>query len=149
MLGYEKLKKIGIINEPEIRTFSMRIEKNKYEKLPSKRITNKNLHLSDNDFSMLIKMKGINFQETVLKFVLLGNKDLFEILGNSYYIKEINEALIKDRNDSKNQENIKYCFNMKKTLKMLINESIDLYKKYMSMDNFKDRAIGLVTLDGE
>ena len=147
MIGYKKLNKIGIINKPDIQTFSMDISKLEKEKLGVKNNNNKNPHASDYFFSMLIKKKGFNFTDVILKFVILGNDELFDIMKNSYYIKEINEAMIRDEINNKNIENIKYCFNLKKTIRKLVNHSVDLNNKYMSKNNSKDLFLGLVTLD--
>ena len=81
MLGFRKLKKIGIINEPEIYTFSMVLDKEQIKIFPIKR-KNKNInpHISDNDFIELIKKNGISFSQVILKFVVLGNDELFQVM---------------------------------------------------------------------
>jgi len=144
MIGYLKLRKIGIINQPEIESFSMYLEKGKIEKLGTKR-ENGNLHVSDSDFSELINKKGIDFTKVILKFVIIGNDELFDIMKNSYYIKEIYEAMVKDENRFKNKNNIKFCFNIKNTLRKLVYESVEINKKY-NTNNLKDLALALVTL---
>jgi serine/threonine protein phosphatase PrpC len=144
MIGYLKLRKIGIINQPEIESFSMYLEKGKIEKLGTKR-ENGNLHVSDSDFSELINKKGIDFTKVILKFVIIGNDELFDIMKNSYYIKEIYEAMVKDENRHKNKNNIKFFFNIKNTLRKLVYESVEINKKY-NTNNLKDLALALVTL---
>lgn len=148
MIGFKKLKKIGITNEPEINTFSMVLDQGKIEGFHSKR-KNKilNPHISDIDFLELIKLKGINFSQVILKFVFIGNHKLFEIMKNSYYIKEINEAIKEDEIEFKNKDNIKYCFNLKKTIRKLLNNAVELNKKFFKNNNYKDLSISLVTLD--
>ena len=147
MLGFRKLKKIGIINEPEIHTFSMVLNKEYIQIFPTKR-KNKNInpHISDNDFIELIKKNGINFSQVILKFVVLGNDKLFQVMKKSYYIKEINEAMKKDEIENRQKDNIKYCFNLQKTLKKLINDGVELNKKLFNTNNFKDLSLSLVTL---
>ena len=147
MLGFRKLKKIGIINEPEIHTFSMVLDKEKIEIFPNKK-KNKNInpHISDSDFIELIRMKKISFTQVILKFVVLGNDKLFQVMEKSYYIKEINEAMKKDEIANKQKDNIKYSFNLQKTLRKLMNEAVELNKKFFNSNNFKDLSISLVTL---
>ena len=103
------------------------------------------LHVSDSDFSELINKKGIDFTKVILKFVIIGNDELFDIMKNSYYIKEIYEAMVKDENRFKNKNNIKFCFNIKNTLRKLVYESVEINKKY-NTNNLKDLALALVTL---
>ena len=68
-----------------------------------------------------------------------------DIMKNSYYIKEIYEAMVKDENRFKNKNNIKFCFNIKNTLRKLVYESVEINKKY-NTNNLKDLALSLVTL---
>ena len=145
MLGLNKLKKIGILNEPEIQTFSMDVGEVIKEALPTKH-KNNNPYVSDSDFSSIIKKNGINFTKIILKFVILGNDELFEIINNSYYIKEINEAMIKDENDSKNKENIKFCFNLNKSIQKLLNEASKLNEKIKNTDKCGDLSLAVVTI---
>ncbi len=101
MIGFIKLNKIGIIGEPDIQLFSMNIELAygmKYSK------NNKDFYFQNN----YMKSHNINFDEGKLKFIMIGNNELFEYLKSSYYIKEINEALLKDEANNKNKYNIKY-----------------------------------------
>ena len=147
MIGFKKLKKIGIINEPEINTFSMVLEQGKIEGFQTKRKSQiQNPHVSDIDFLELIKLKGINFSQVALKFVIIGNHKLFKIMKNSYYIKEINEAIKKDEIEYKNKDNIKFCFNLKNIVRKLLNDAVELNKKFSNNNNFKDLSIYLVTL---
>ena len=139
MIGFIKLNKIGIIGEPDIQLFSMNIELAygmKYSK------NNKDFYFQNN----YMKSHNINFDEGKLKFIMIGNNELFEYLKSSYYIKEINEALLKDEQNDKKKENIKYWFNLKNKVKKLVNESSDIHKKYMKIETFKDRCMALVTL---
>ena len=146
MIGYKKLNKIGIINNPDIQTFSMDVSKIEKERLGAKRI-NMNPHASDTLFHTLIKKKGIIFSDVILKFVLIGNDELFDIMKNSYYIKEINDAIIKDEIEYKNVENIKYFFNLNKTIRKLVDDSTELNKKFANDNNIKDRSLALVALE--
>ena len=91
-------------------------------------------------------LKGINFSQVVLKFVIIGNHKLFKIMKNSYYIKEINEAIKKDEIEYKNKDNIKFCFNLKNIVRKLLNDAVELNKKFSNNNNFKDLSIYLVTL---
>ena len=139
MIGFIKLNKIGIIGEPDIQLFSMNIELAygmKYSK------NNKDFYFQNN----YMKSHNINFDEGKLKFIMIGNNELFEYLKSSYYIKEINEALLKDEQNDKKKENIKCWFNLKNKVKKLVNESSDIHKKYMKIETFKDRCMALVTL---
>ena len=146
MIGYKKLNKIGIINNPDIQTFSMDVSKIEKERLGAKRI-NMNPHASDTLFHALIKKKGIIFSDVILKFVLIGNDELFDIMKNSYYIKEINDAIIRDEIEYKNVENIKYFFNLNKTIRKLVDDSTELNKKFANDNNIKDRSLALVALE--
>ena len=38
------------------------------------------------------------------------------------------------------------CFNLQKTLKKLINDGVELNKKFFNNNNFKDLSLSLVTL---
>lgn len=145
MIGYNKLRKIGIINKPEIQTFSMDIYKYQKENLDFEQ-KNKNPHSSDNDFCASIKKKGINFSDLILKFVIIGNDELFNIMKNSYYIKEIHEAMKKDEIAKKNKDNIKYSFNLKQTIKKLVDDSMLMNNIFMSKENIKELGLALVTL---
>ena len=145
MIGLNKLKKIGILNEPEIQTFAMDVEEVIKEALPTKR-KNKNPHVSDSDFSSIIKKKGITFTKIILKFAILGNDELFEIINNSYYIKEINEAMIKDENDKKNKDNIKFCFNLNNSIKKLLSEASKLGRKIGNIEKCGDLSLAVVTI---
>ena len=146
MLGFKKLNKIGIINNPDIQTFSMDIGKIEKDRLGAKRI-NMNPHASDTLFYALIKKKGIIFSDIILKFVLIGNDELFDIMKNSYYIKEINDAIIKDEIDNKNVDNIKYFFNLNKTIRKLVNNSTELNNKFTCDKNIKDTSLALIALE--
>ena len=145
VLGYNKIKKTGIIDKPEILMFSMDVSKYQKEFFGFKR-KNKNPHVSDSDFYSLIKKKGIIFTDAILKFVIVGNDELFDIMKKSYYIKEINEAMNKDEIENNNKDNIKYCFNMKRIVKKLVNNSIDINNIFTNQNTFKDSGLALVTL---
>jgi hypothetical protein len=143
MIAFSKLKKIGIIGEPDIQLFSMNIGQNLL--MHSRR--NSNVESSLNfDFRNLNNKKEIDTNEGNLKFIIIGNNELFEFLKNKYYIKEINEALLKDEENNKNKDNIKYFFNLKNTVKKLVNDSVEIHKKYMKIETFKERCMALITL---
>ena len=97
--------------------------------------------------NQLIKKKGIIFSDIILKFVLIGNDELFDIMKNSYYIKEINDAIIKDEIDNKNVDNIKYFFNLNKTIRKLVNNSTELNYKFTGDKNIKDTSLALIALE--
>ena len=139
MVGFLKLKKIGIIGEPDIQILSMVIG-------PENEIKHSR-RKSSSEFGYYNKYyRGNNFDEGKLKYIMIGNKELFEFLKTNYYIKEIHEGLIKDEENNKNKENIKYCFNLKTIVKKLVNDSVEIHKKYMKMETFKERCMALVTL---
>ena len=143
MIAFSKLKKIGIIGEPDIQLFSVNIGQNLL--MHSRR--NSNVESSLNfDFRNLNNKKEIDTNEGNLKFIIIGNNELFEFLKNKYYIKEINEALLKDEENNKNKDNIKYFFNLKNTVKKLVNDSVEIHKKYMKIETFKERCMALITL---
>ena len=148
VIGYNKLNKIGINNKFDIQSFSMDVSKlqelQDEFRLPNR--NNRNPHASDSEFYKIIKKKGINFTDIILKFVLIGNDELFDITKTSYYIKEINEAIIKDEIENFNKDNIKFCFNLKKIVKKLVNDSAEMNNKYMNRNNYKDLGLALVTL---
>ena len=139
MVGFLKLKKIGIIGEPDIQILSMIIEPDNELKHSRRK--------SSSECSYYNKFKnGNNFDEGKLKYILMGNKELFEFLKTNYFFKEIQEGLIKDEENNKNKENIKYCFNLKSIVKKLVNDSVEIHKKYMKMETFRERCMALVTL---
>ena len=147
MIGYKKLRKIGILNKLDIQTFSMDMSKiNDDERFFVKK-DNKNSHASDYEYSKLIKKKGINPLNVILKFVLIGNDELFEVMKNSYYIKEIYEAMIKDENDGKNKNNFKYLFNIKKIIKKLVVDSAKMNKIFMNKNSLRDLSLALVIVE--
>ena len=82
-----------------------------------------------------------------MKFVLIGNDELFDIMKNSYYIKEINDAIIKDEIDNKNVDNIKYFFNLNKTIRKLVNNSTELNNKFTGDKSIKDTSLALIALE--
>ena len=147
IIGYKKLRKIGILNKLDIQTFSMDMSKiNDDERFFVKK-DNKNSHASDYEYSKLIKKKGINPLNVILKFVLIGNDELFEVMKNSYYIKEIYEAMIKDENDGKNKNNFKYFFNIKKIIKKLVVDSAKMNKIFMNKNSLRDLSLALVIVE--
>ena len=145
MVGFLKLKQIGIISEPEIHIFSMNIGQD-YEQINSIRNCNNAKISIKNNFRKIIENKEIIFDDAKLKFIMIGNNELFEYLKTNYYIKEISEALLKDEENNKKRENIKYFFNLKNTVKKLVNDSVEIHKKYMKNETFKDRCLAVVTL---
>ena len=139
MVGFLKLKKIGIIGEPDIQILSMVIG-------PDNEL-NHSRRKSSSEFSFCNRFKNGNIiEEGKLKYIMIGNKELFEFLKTKYYIKEIHEGLLKDEENNRNKENIKYCFNLKNIVKKLVNDSVEIHKKYMKMETFRDRCMALVTL---
>ena len=68
-------------------------------------------------------------------------------MKNSYYIKEINDAIIKDEIDNKNVDNIKYFFNLNKTIRKLVNNSTELNNKFTCDKNIKDTSLALIALE--
>ena len=52
----------------------------------------------------------------------------------------------KDEIEYKQKDNIKYCFNLEKTLRKLINDGVKLNQIFFNKNNFKDLALSLVTL---
>ena len=141
MVGFLKLKKIGIIGEPDIQIFSMNFNQRNEKKL-SKSVSKKDFSFSNN----LMKYQNINYDEGKLKFIMIGNNELFEYLKANYYIKEIYESLLKDEMNNRNKDNIKYFFNLKNKVKQLVKDSADIHKKYMKAETFKDRCMALITL---
>jgi hypothetical protein len=141
MVGFLKLKKIGIIGEPDIQIFSMNFNQRNEKKL-SKSVSKKDFSFSNN----LMKYQNINYDEGKLKFIMIGNNELFEYLKANYYIKEIYESLLKDEMNNRNKDNIKYFFNLKNKVKQLVKDSADIHKKYMKVETFKERCMALITL---
>jgi hypothetical protein len=138
IVGYSKLEEIGFICEPDIQVLF-------YNRLPD---NNKN---GDSESSYSKKTeKNINAHASnslyKLKYIIIGNKELFEYLKIRLYTKEINEAFLRDKRNKKINENIKYCFNLKKVVKKLVNDSIEMHKKYMRKDKCKERCMALITL---
>ena len=121
VIGYTKLGEIGFISEPDIQVLNYNYVKD----------NNKNSSYINDDLYKL-------------KYVILGNNELFEYLKIRYYIKEINGAFLKDK-ENKNYNNIKYWFNLKNVVKKLVNDSVELYKKYRKKDNFKESCMALIT----
>ena len=146
MIGYKKLRQIGILNKPDIQTFSMDVSKITDEKFGAKK-SNNNSHSSDYEFHKLIKKKGINFINVFLKFVIIGNDELFGVMKNFYYIKEIYEAVIKDEIENKNKNNFKYFFNLKKLIKKLVIDSVNINNIFMNKNSLRDLSLALVTLE--
>ena len=141
------MRKIGILNKLDIQSFSMDMSKiNDDERFFGKK-DNKNSHASDYEYSKLIKKKGINPLNVILKFVLIGNDELFEVMKNSYYIKEIYEAMVKDENDGKNKINFKYLFNIKKIIKKLVVDSAKMNKIFMNKNSLRDLSLALVIVE--
>ena len=144
MVGFQKLKKIGIIGDPDIQMFSTNLipEQNYFNN------SNKKKKISDsvNNFTKIISKNGDQSTEALLKYIIIGNNELFEILKDKYYIKEINESILKDEENNKKKDNIKYCFNLKNAVKKLVGESVEIHKKYMNLKSFKERCLALVTL---
>ena len=144
MVGFQKLKKIGIIGDPDIQMFSTNLipEQNYFNN------SNKKKKISDsvNNFTKIISKNGDQSTEALLKYIIIGNNELFEILKDNYYIKEINESILKDEENNKKKDNIKYCFNLKNAVKKLVGESVEIHKKYMNLKSFKERCLALVTL---
>ena len=146
MIGYKKLRQIGILNKPDIQTFSMDVSKITDEKFGAKK-SNNNSHSSDYEFHKLIKKKGINFINVFLKFVIIGNDELFGVMKNFYYIKEIYEAVIKDEIGNKNKNNFKYFFNLKKLIKKLVIDSVNINNIFMNKNSLRDLSLAIVTLE--
>ena len=144
MVGFQKLKKIGIIGEPDIQMFSL----NYYEDQIDFNSPYRKKKNSDTNINFINSFFNINEDQSIeanLKYIIIGNNELFEILKNNYYIKEINEAILKDEESNKKKDNIKYCFNLKNVVKKLVDESVEIHKKYMNLKPFKERCLALLT----
>ena len=142
MVGYLKLKKIGIIGDPDIQILDFNCVQDKNKIMIEKGISNS----ESSDINKFEKYNNINSIIGKLKYIIIGNNELFEFLKIRYYIKEINEALLKDEENNKNKYNIKYYFNIKNIVQKLVNDSVEVHKKYMKMETFKERCMGLITL---
>ena len=81
-----------------------------------------------------------------LKYILIGSYGMFEFLKSRYYIKEIEEALLKDEEINKNKDNLKFCFNLKNVVKKLVKDSIEVHKKITKYESFIERCLTLITL---
>ena len=143
MVGYLKLKEIGIIGEPDIQILNFNCVQDKHNIMIEQKISNSESS-SSNKNGKLINNNNAIFGK--LKYIIIGNNELFEFLKIRYYIKEINEALLKDEDNNKNKDNIKYCFNLKNMVKKLVNDSVEMHKKYMKKETFKERCMALITL---
>ena len=143
MVGYLKLKEIGIIAEPDIQILNFNCVQDKHNIMIEQKISNSESSSSYKN-GKLINNNNAIFGK--LKYIIIGNNELFEFLKIRYYIKEINEALLKDEDNNKNKDNIKYCFNLKNVVKKLVNDSVEMHKKYMKKETFKERCMALITL---
>ena len=141
IVGYSKLGEIGFISEPDIQILfynrlpennKIRDSESSYIKKTEKTVKNINVHASNGLYK--------------LKYIIIGNKELFEYLKIKLYTKEINEAFLRDKKNKKINENVKYCFNLKNVVKKLVNDSVEIHNKYMRKDKCKERCMALITL---
>ena len=143
MVGYLKLKEIGIIGEPDIQILNFNCVQDKNNIMIEQRISNSESSSIYKNGTLINNANGIFGK---LKYIIIGNNELFEFLKIRYYIKEINEALLKDEDNNKKKDNIKYCFNLKNVVKKLVNDSVEMHKKNMKKETFKERCMALITL---
>ena len=146
ILGYLKLKKIGIINEPDIQMFTMNNAQYQNEIICSRRVISHVDPYYNNILKKMINKRGFNITGGNLKYILIGSYGMFEFLKSRYYIKEIEEALLKDEEINKNKDNLKFCFNLKNVVKKLVKDSIEVHKKITKYESFIERCLTLITL---
>lgn len=146
ILGYLKLKKIGIINEPDIQMFTMNNAQYQNEIICSRRVISHVDPYYNNNLKKIINKRGFNITGGNLKYILIGSYGMFEFLKSRYYIKEIEEALLKDEEINKNKDNLKFCFNLKNVVKKLVKDSFEIHKKITKYESFKERCLTLITL---
>lgn len=146
ILGYLKLKRIGIINEPDIQMFTMNNAQYQNEMICSRRIMSHVDPYYKDNLKKIINKRGFNITEGNLKYILIGSYGMFEFLKSRYFIKEIDEALLKDEEINKNKDNLKFCFNLKNVVKKLVKDSIEAHKKYIKNESLMERCLTLITL---
>ena len=146
ILGYLKLKKIGIINEPDIQMFTMNNAQYENEIICSRRVISHVDPYYNYNLKKIINKRGFNITGGNLKYILIGSYGMFEFLKSRYFIKEIEEALLKDEEINKNKDNLKFCFNLKNVVKKLVKDSIEVHKKSIKDESLIERCLTLVTL---
>jgi len=146
ILGYLKLKKIGIINEPDIQMFTMNNAQYENEIIISRRVISHVDPYYNYNLKKIINKRGFNITGGNLKYMLIGSYGMFDFLKSRYFIKEIEEALLRDEEINKSKENLKFCFNLKNVVKKLVKESIEVHKKNIKNESLIERCLTLVTL---